>query len=102
MPVQASFPELGFETAVEAASSTSPPPDSQPAWKGEVSNKFEPINDFDTNLSTMYDTSPIEIFRLGQNLSVSELHSGTTSFAAKVFILPVSYTHLTLPTIYSV
>ena len=48
LPVQASFPELGFETAVEAASSTSPPPDSQPAWKGEVSNKFEPINDFDT------------------------------------------------------
>ena len=37
--------------------------------------------------ATIYDTSPIEIFLLGQNLSDSELHSGTTSFAAKVFML---------------
>ena len=40
----------------------------------------------ETNLFIMYETSPIEIFLLGQNLSAIELHTGMRSFAAKVFI----------------
>ena len=91
---QASLPALGFETAVSATFSTSPPDGSQELLKGDDSNKLVEINDLPTSLSIMYETSPIEIFLLGQNLSLIELHAGITSLAARVFI---SFVHLLAP-----
>ena len=82
----ASLPALGFETAVDDASVTSPPFAAQPAWNGLASNTDVGISDFSTNLFTIYETSPIVIFRLGQNLSLKSLHAGITSFAASTFI----------------
>ena len=42
----------------------------------------------------MYETSPIDIFLLGQNLSLIELQAGITSLAARVLI---SLVHLLAP-----
>ena len=72
----ASLPALGFETAVDDASVTSPPFAAQPAWNGLASNTDVGISDFSTNLFTIYETSPIVIFRLGQNLSLKSLKAG--------------------------
>ena len=93
---QASFPALGFETAVSATFSTSPPDGSQELLKGDESNKLLEINDLPTSLSIMYETSPIEIFLLGQNLSLIELHAGITSLAAKYLFHLSIYLHLHL------
>ena len=93
-PTHASFPAFGFETAVSAAFSTSPPEGSHELLNGEVLKRFVDIKDLLTSLSTIYETSPIEIFLLGQNLSLIELHAGITSFAASVFI---SFVHLLAP-----
>ena len=90
----ASFPALGLETAVDDASVTSPPFAVQPAWNGLTSKTDDGIRDFSTSLFTIYETSPIVIFRLGQNLSLKSLHAGITSFAASTFI---SFVHLLAP-----
>ena len=50
--------------------------------------------DFSTSLFTIYETSPIVIFLLGQNLSATSLQAGITSFAARIFI---SFVHLLAP-----
>ena len=42
----------------------------------------------------MYEASPIDIFLLGQNLSLIELQAGMTSLAARVLI---SLVHLLAP-----
>ena len=42
----------------------------------------------------MYETSPIDIFLLGQNLSLIELQAGITSLAARICI---SLVHLLAP-----
>ena len=92
--VHASFPAFGFDTAVDVASSTSPPFAVQLPWKGLVSNTVAGTKDFSTSLFTIYETSPIVIFLLGQNLSATSLQAGITSFAARIFI---SFVHLLAP-----
>ena len=44
-PTQASFPAFGFETAVSAAFSTSPPEGSHELLNGEVLKRFVDIKD---------------------------------------------------------
>ena len=92
--MQASLPALGLETAVEDTSVTSPPFAAQPAWNGLALKTDAGIKDFSTNLFIIYETSPIVIFRLGQNLSLKSLHAGITSLAASTFI---SFVHLLAP-----
>ena len=90
----ASLPAFGFETAVALASSTSEPFADHPSWKGFELNVSLEINDLFTIWFTIYATSPIDIFLLGQNLSCRELQAGITSFAAKTLI---SFVHLLAP-----
>ena len=64
--MHASLPALGFETAVDEALVTSPPFAVHPVWNGLASNTDVGTSDFSTNLLTIYETSPIVIFRLGK------------------------------------